>query len=254
MLRYPNKTKFQYVYQLKENIFESSKIVNKKKYLNRKWKIFGLGNSLLLRNSLAFNKERKLNYKKKFKNSTFLKKKIKIFYGNLKDYQLKFFFFKSNKRYSYFLKRKLAKNLRTRTNSFSSTPCRRGFLSENLERRLDILCFRLKFAPSMPLLGQLIRHNFFQVNGEVCSYRNRLLKPGDFVTINPLKIKKLTKILKAYPKKIRTKMDKFASLSSEKKSIYRTKNLGIFLDIPHCSLIRYPGKRVNFLNISLLFH
>ena len=52
-----------------------------------------------------------------------------------------------------------------------------------LERRLDIILFRMKFASSIFQARQLINHKHVLVNGSVVNISNYLLCPGDLIEI-----------------------------------------------------------------------
>jgi ribosomal protein S4 len=251
MNKYPNKNRFKIIYQLKENVLESPKVINKKKYLNKKWNVYHLKSCPVFKSNFHFNCEKRLSLRHSFKNKILFKKKIKYFYGYLKEYQLKKYFYKSKKLYKFIIKKNV---LQSKKNRYLGKIEKRFFFSENLERRFNIVCFRLKFVPSIGLASQLISHGFFKINGDKCLYGNKLLKPGDSVSINPLKIDKLKKILNKYPKKLYNRLLlRDNSGYSFKVRSYRNKNTGIFLDIPLGSDIKYVGKRFNFLDASLLF-
>jgi len=63
----------------------------------------------------------------------------------------------------------------------------KGDTSQNLigllERRLDALVYRAKFAPTIFAARQLVSHGHIRVNGVKCNIASRLVKPGDEVTL-----------------------------------------------------------------------
>ena len=52
-----------------------------------------------------------------------------------------------------------------------------------LERRLDAVTYRAKFAPTIFSARQLVSHGHVYVNGVKCNIASRLVKPGDEVTL-----------------------------------------------------------------------
>ena len=64
---------------------------------------------------------------------------------------------------------------------------RRGDSSENLidllERRLDAVVYRAKFAPTIFSARQLVSHGHIRVNGVKCNIASRQVRPGDEITL-----------------------------------------------------------------------
>ena len=52
-----------------------------------------------------------------------------------------------------------------------------------LERRLDAVVYRSKFAPTIWSARQLVSHGHIRVNGVKCNIASRLVKPGDEITL-----------------------------------------------------------------------
>jgi small subunit ribosomal protein S4 len=52
-----------------------------------------------------------------------------------------------------------------------------------LERRLDAVVYRAKFAPTIWSARQLVNHGHIRVNGVKCNIASRLVKPGDELTL-----------------------------------------------------------------------
>jgi small subunit ribosomal protein S4 len=52
-----------------------------------------------------------------------------------------------------------------------------------LERRLDAVVYRAKFAPTIFAARQLVSHGHIRVNGVKCNIASRLVKPGDELTL-----------------------------------------------------------------------
>jgi len=76
----------------------------------------------------------------------------------------------------------------------------KGDTSQNLigllERRLDAVVYRAKFAPTIFAARQLVNHGHILVNGTKCNIASRLVKPGDLVEIKESS-KQLTPVLEA---------------------------------------------------------
>ena len=62
-----------------------------------------------------------------------------------------------------------------------------GDTSQNLigllERRLDAIVYRAKFAPTIFAARQLVSHGHVRVNGEKCNIASRQVKPGDEISL-----------------------------------------------------------------------
>jgi small subunit ribosomal protein S4 len=63
----------------------------------------------------------------------------------------------------------------------------KGDTSQNLigllERRLDAVVYRAKFAPTVFAARQLVSHGHVRVNGEKCNIASRQIKPGDEISL-----------------------------------------------------------------------
>ena len=63
----------------------------------------------------------------------------------------------------------------------------KGDTSQNLigllERRLDMIVYRAKFAPTIFAARQLVSHGHIRVNGVKCNIASRKVKPGDVVSL-----------------------------------------------------------------------
>lgn len=69
-------------------------------------------------------------------------------------------------------------------------------LIELLERRLDAVVYRLKFAPTVFSARQLINHGHVQVNGRKVNIPSFLVKDGDVIDLKP-KSRELASVLGA---------------------------------------------------------
>jgi small subunit ribosomal protein S4 len=65
----------------------------------------------------------------------------------------------------------------------------KGDTSQNLigllERRLDAIVYRAKFAPTIWSARQIVNHGHIRVNGVKCNIASRLVKVGDVVELGP---------------------------------------------------------------------
>jgi small subunit ribosomal protein S4 len=65
-----------------------------------------------------------------------------------------------------------------------------------LERRLDAVVYRAKFAPTIFASRQLVSHGHILVNGVKCNIASRLVKPGDEITLGN-KAKEMALVMEA---------------------------------------------------------
>jgi len=76
----------------------------------------------------------------------------------------------------------------------------KGDTSQNLigllERRLGIIVYRAKWAPTVFAARQLVNHGHVLVNGSRCNIASALLKPGDVVELGP-KAREMALVLEA---------------------------------------------------------
>ncbi|HDM76277.1 MAG TPA: 30S ribosomal protein S4 [Deltaproteobacteria bacterium] len=72
-------------------------------------------------------------------------------------------------------------------NYFKKAERQKGITGTNLlillERRLDVVVFRLGFANSLAQARQLVRHNHFLVNGKKVNIPSYLVKVGDVIEV-----------------------------------------------------------------------
>ena len=52
-----------------------------------------------------------------------------------------------------------------------------------LEQRLDMVCYRAKFAPTIFSARQIVSHGHIRVNGVKCNIASRRIRPGDIVSL-----------------------------------------------------------------------
>jgi len=80
-------------------------------------------------------------------------------------------------------------------NYFKKAVQKRGntsvLLSQNLEKRLDNIVFRLGLAPTRGSARQLVNHRHFKVNGGIVSSPSFIVKTGDMIEIAKDKTKKI---------------------------------------------------------------
>jgi small subunit ribosomal protein S4 len=54
-----------------------------------------------------------------------------------------------------------------------------------LERRLDMIVYRAKFAPTIFAARQIVSHGHIRVNGVKCNIASRRVAPGDVISLGP---------------------------------------------------------------------
>ena len=76
----------------------------------------------------------------------------------------------------------------------------KGDTSQNLigllERRLDMVVYRAKFAPTIFAARQIVSHGHIRVNGVKCNIASRLIQPGDVVSLGN-KAKEMALVIEA---------------------------------------------------------
>ena len=147
-LRPRNKICFQNNEKIHSNLKLSK--LNKKK-----WSLF--------KKRLKYKKEIKPEKRKKFfQKRLFSKQQLKFFYGCLPEYQLK----------------NLFQKLKKKDNKIDIF---KKFIFL-LESRLDIVVVRLNLAKTIFQSKQLINHGKIQLNHQIITKPNYLLKKGDIIT------------------------------------------------------------------------
>ncbi|EMD82173.1 30S ribosomal protein S4 [Pacificimonas flava] len=76
----------------------------------------------------------------------------------------------------------------------------KGDTSQNLigllERRLDMIVYRAKWAPTIFAARQLVNHGHIRVNGGKCNIASRMISPGDTIALRA-KAKEMAIVLEA---------------------------------------------------------
>ncbi len=126
------------------------------KLKKKKWNLF----KKKLKFKKIFKPEKKKNF---YQKRLFEKQQLRVFYGGIKNYQLKNLF-------------KKLKDKKKINNIFNE-------LILLLEQRLDINLVRLKFVKTIFQAKQLINHNKIMVNQKKINKANFLLKKGDIITL-----------------------------------------------------------------------
>ncbi|WP_448581269.1 30S ribosomal protein S4 [Thermaurantiacus sp.] len=76
----------------------------------------------------------------------------------------------------------------------------KGDTSQNLigllERRLDMVVYRAKFAPTIFAARQIVNHGHVRVNGKRCNIASARVAPGDVITLSD-KAKEMALVLEA---------------------------------------------------------
>ena len=101
-----------------------------------------------------------------------------------------------------------------------------------LERRLDAIVYRAKFAPTIFAARQLVSHGHVRVNGVKCNIASRLVKPGDEVSLGS-KAQEMALVLEAQGLSEREVPDYLAQDGAAKVS---------FVRVPTLDEVPYPVK------------
>ena len=84
--------------------------------------------------------------------------------------------------------------------TFTEAARMKGDASQNLigllERRLDMVVYRAKFAPTIFAARQIVSHGHIRVNGVKCNIASRKVLPGDVVELGP-KAQEMALVLEA---------------------------------------------------------
>ena len=102
------------------------------------------------------------------------KQKVKGYYGNISERQF----------HKYYVEA-----LRLKGDSSAN-------LIGLLERRLDMIVYRAKFAPTIFAARQIVSHGHIRVNGVKCNIASRRVAPGDVVSLGE-KAKEMALIIEA---------------------------------------------------------
>lgn len=117
---------------------------------------------------LDINKPYKRRIRRSFIGNLFIdRRKLRYFYGNLRDYQFRTIFYKAFICHGIFLLN----------------------LFKLLETRLDIILFRANFGKTLLFLRQLITHHGICVNKKIITKPNQLITSEDIITLNNNRIK-----------------------------------------------------------------
>src|SRR3954464_5755102 len=112
----------------------------------------------------------------------------------------------------------------------------KGDTSQNLigllERRLDAVVYRAKFAPTVFSARQLVSHGHIRVNGVKCNIASRLVKPGDELTLGS-KAQEMALVMEAQGLSEREIPDYIAADGASKVSYVR---------VPTLDEVPYPVK------------
>jgi len=112
----------------------------------------------------------------------------------------------------------------------------KGDTSQNLigllERRLDAVVYRAKFAPTIFAARQLVNHGHILVNGTKCNIASRMVKPGDEITLGS-KAQEMALVLEAQGLSERDVPEYIAQDGGSKVS---------FVRVPTLDEVPYPVK------------
>ena len=138
------------------------------------------------------------------------KQKMKFYYGNINERQFR--------------------------NIYKKAVKKRGNTTENLisflERRLDIIVYRAKFAPTVFASRQIINHGHIRVNGRKVNISSYLIKPEDVIELRD-KSKELIVVAGSLSSKERD-VPEYINLDEKNKKIK-------LIRIPKFSEVPYPA-------------
>src|SRR6266571_1857449 len=112
----------------------------------------------------------------------------------------------------------------------------KGDASQNLigllERRLDMVVYRAKFAPTIWAARQLVSHGHVRVNGVKCNIASRRVRPGDILSLGD-KAKEMALVAEAQSLAERDIPEYVAAEGTEKVT---------FVRVPTLDEVPYPVK------------
>jgi small subunit ribosomal protein S4 len=101
-----------------------------------------------------------------------------------------------------------------------------------LEQRLDMICYRAKFAPTIFSARQIVSHGHIRVNGVKCNIASRRVFPGDIISLGN-KAKEMALIAEAQSLPEREIPDYVSPDGAEKVT---------FVRVPTLDEVPYPVK------------
>ena len=166
-----HKPRYKICYQLKNKIWinknskinsfynlrasHTSKVFPKRRLKNMKW--------IIVKRFLIPRQRNKIHGRFIYKNMFQQKQQLKKFYGYLKEYQLQYIFKKKWKQQKTF-----------KQNVFASI----------LEKRLDMILYRMKILPTIFSCHQFISHQGVLINGNIVKTINYSINHGDIISFN----------------------------------------------------------------------
>jgi small subunit ribosomal protein S4 len=120
-----------------------------------------------------------------YKNKLLAKQRLRRFYGNLSEKELKGLL-------------KLSAWYRNKFSIRYESRLIKNYLLINLERRLDAVLFHLKWAPTIFASRQLINHGHVLVNDKIIKSAGYILSANEFIQINKKSINFVNKLRDNY--------------------------------------------------------
>lgn len=144
--------------------FKKKKWENLLKYYKKKFKRYKKFKPLdQSRYTVSLHPIRGTSYSRRYRDTLQASKRFRLFYGNM-------------------LKSKFKKHLQDLKTIKPNSP--QIFLLEQLEKRLDTVIYRSKFATTFRCAKQLIVHGKIMVNNNKVESPSYILKPGDLISID----------------------------------------------------------------------
>ena len=120
--------------------------------------------------------------------------------------------------------------------TYQEASAMKGDASQNLigllERRLDMVVYRAKFAPTIFSARQIVSHGHIRVNGVKCNIASRRVRPGDVISLGT-KAKEMALIAEAQSLPEREVPDYVAPDGTDKAT---------FVRVPSLDEVPYPVK------------
>jgi len=221
-----------------------SKYSTNRKFIRMSWNKYNLFNITRYYKYNNYQHKKRLKIRSLiYKNKLLAKQRLRRYYGNISEIELKKLL-----RLAAWYRNKFYKR-------YTNKPIQ-DYLLINLERRLDTALFRIHWVPSIFASRQLISHGHILVNGKKISSCGYILSANDLIQINKKSIDFIKKLNNNYKNSFfKSKLNKFKNISIFKilpkpprHFIINSKNWSaIFLYMPNIKKIKYPFNVKSYL-------
>jgi len=163
---------------------KKSKYSRTKKYVRMSLNKYNLLNRLKIRRHLRYIKKKGRSRNLRYKKKLLAKQRFRAYF-NLKEKEIKKLL-------------RLASWYRNKFSRIYNNLSLYKYFLINLERRLDRVLFKLKWAPSIFAATQLIKHGHILVNGKIIYSYGYILSINDLIQINYRSIEFIRKLNQRY--------------------------------------------------------